>query len=293
MSAGARHSLALTASHVVYAFGNNDFGQVRMYGARPHDTTPLASSSSPCTPATAPASSAATSASLPASSSSKNTSLPLLSMSSHGGMRLSRMFLEVFSIDVRRDADAGYADSADLDVFPVFKRAELYSLFVHAWVEREAHKRGRVDATTAAVDADFVESVGEFCQKMAFEMFMHDKTQYVRGVNGSRDSMASTPSSVDAPATLDSRALHHHESHQSVRHRAASGMSAVTTTSSRRACSTIQSSAASNAPETTWTRTRGPRGTAIQEFATNTTGSPCRSATLTVSALTGQASPST
>jgi hypothetical protein len=70
-------------------------------------------------------------------------------------------------------------------------------------------------------------------------------------------------------------------------------MSAVTTRSSRRACATIQSSAASNAPETTCTRTRGARGTASQAFATKTTASPWRSATFTTSALTGQASAST
>ena len=70
-------------------------------------------------------------------------------------------------------------------------------------------------------------------------------------------------------------------------------MSAVTTTSAATTCSTIQSSAASNAPVTTCTRTRGARGTCSHELATNVTASPCRSATFTASGLTGQASAST
>ncbi|MFN7611154.1 MAG: hypothetical protein ACK5QX_09510, partial [bacterium] len=102
--------------------------------------------------------------------------LPMLSGSSGAGgasdstkrIRLSRQFLEV---SAEMEAD---------DVFPVLKRAELYALFVQQWIEREAVKRGRVDANTGRADVEFVEQVVGFCKTMAAEMFMHDKTQYVR-----------------------------------------------------------------------------------------------------------------
>lgn len=84
--------------------------------------------------------------------------------------RLSRRFLQVSS------------KVTDDDSFPILKRAELYALFVHQWAEREAVKRGRVEGTgTERADPVFVKKVIEFCQRMAFEMFMHNKTQYVRG----------------------------------------------------------------------------------------------------------------
>ena len=61
--------------------------------------------------------------------------------------------------------------------------------------------------------------------------------------------------------------------------RAASGMSAVTSTSWASTCSAIQSSAASGPSATTTISTGRSRGTAIRWFATTTTASPSRAAT--------------
>ncbi|KAG2493890.1 hypothetical protein HYH03_007827 [Edaphochlamys debaryana] len=48
VAAGARHSLALTASHVVYGFGNDDFGQLGLGVGRPQSA--LSASASEATP---------------------------------------------------------------------------------------------------------------------------------------------------------------------------------------------------------------------------------------------------
>ena len=75
--------------------------------------------------------------------------------------------------------------------------------------------------------------------------------------------------------------------------RAASGMSAVTTTSLAFAFSTIQSSAASAPLETTTWRTIGSRDGRRPPFETKVTTRPWRAATFAASSFTGQASAST
>jgi hypothetical protein len=78
-----------------------------------------------------------------------------------------------------------------------------------------------------------------------------------------------------------------------VRHRDASGMSAVTAISPTPILSAIQSSATSAPSATTTRRARGLSGSLIQLFETKWTTSPWRSATRSASSFTGQASAST
>ncbi len=131
---------------------------------------------------------------------------PTATPGSHGGMRLSRFYLQVFQ------AGSSSVGVHTPDVFPVLKRAELYSLFVHAWAEREARKRGKMEERKfaedvagdhgGAVDKKFVKRVVAFCEKIAFEMFLHDKTQYA--VSKSEPPPAEVDGDSDGEFDVDS-----------------------------------------------------------------------------------------
>ena len=95
--------------------------------------------------------------------------LPLMDKSSKNiegkVLALDREFLQVGLID-------------STDSFKFFSRTELYSLFVSNWVERELRRKGGVgfDAKGQPLPkSSIVRGVLDFCQKLAFEMFLHNK----------------------------------------------------------------------------------------------------------------------
>jgi WD40 repeat protein len=83
-------------------------------------------------------------------------------------LRLDPEFLEVQPID------------ALTTVFPRFTRAELYAVFVFYWIQREALRRGHVDDEDPSIpNAEFFDSVHDFCQEFAVELTARGRVQVV------------------------------------------------------------------------------------------------------------------
>eukprot|EP00048_Salpingoeca_helianthica_P014189 m.219125 g.219125 ORF g.219125 m.219125 type:complete len:1720 (+) comp15609_c0_seq4:59-5218(+) len=102
-------------------------------------------------------------------------------------MRMSRFYLQVTG------------KTKDDDVFPSLKRAELYSLFVHQWAEREAVRGNKVDGNGRA-DPKFIKKVHDVCLAIAAGMFLNNKTQYVRGEPGSEQGAGEDDDDFDIDA---------------------------------------------------------------------------------------------
>ena len=105
--------------------------------------------------------------------------LPLMSASVTGGGNHNVIGTHVLRLD-REMLEVDQLDSED-DKFAVFSRAELYSVFAYSWVCREVCRLGG-DFVEKELDEngnskpkpEAVRSVLDFCQKLAFEMFLHN-----------------------------------------------------------------------------------------------------------------------